>query len=174
MQTAEQLLHAPMLKLKRAHYHISDFNRRADEFLAERPFVLWERHHRKAGKTILFVKENKPIPPEFALIVGDAVHNLRAALDWTLFQMVWDRSPKPHRVQFPFPKDNTPKASNDAFTNSQVEFAGDKVVEEIRKCQPWPTGNFALYFIHLIDIQDKHRLPLLNDASGANRRGESR
>jgi hypothetical protein len=86
MLTADELLHAPGLKMERARHHINDFNTRIDAFLAERPSKLIERFQYQAGKRTLRVKAEKPVSEDFSLIVGDAIHNLRAALDLTLLR----------------------------------------------------------------------------------------
>ena len=104
------LLHAPLLKLKRAEHHINDLSGQVNAFLAERPFRLMGYMGGNTGKFALRVKKDKAIPPEFSLIIGDAAHNLRAALDLTLFPMAMDRAPKVDRNQFPFAKDDSDKA----------------------------------------------------------------
>lgn len=159
MPTADELLYAPLLKLERARQHINDLNARVDEFLATKPFVLMERHERKAGRTAYYIKVKQPIPPEFSLIIGDAAHNIRAALDIVLFGMVGDREPK---IQFPFPRDPTPEALKRAIKERHVEAAGEKVVETITRLEPNASGkDIALYLAHALDVQDKHRLLIL-------------
>ena len=163
MTLSELLRNGPELKLERARHHINDLSAQFDAFLAEKPFVLWERHQRKASKKVLFVKQNKPVPPIFSLILGDAVHNLRSALDHTLFIMARDRADKPTKIQFPFPRDDTPESLATALKDGRVKFAGKKVEEQVRALKPQPNGNGGLYFVHEIDIQDKHQLLVLSD-----------
>src|SRR5207244_3719580 len=98
---------------------------------------------RKAGRIVFRTKTEKPIPPDFSLIIGDAVHNLRAALDLTLFPMACDRTRKPDRIQFPFARKLD--GLKDAIDGGQVKFAGEKVVEAIRSLKPYPDGNKELY-----------------------------
>jgi hypothetical protein len=155
------LLYAPHLKLRRAEHHINDLTRQVHAFLAERPFKLMAHIGGNPAKFALRIKREKPIPPEFALIIGDAAHNLRAALDLTLFSMAMDRTPKPGRIQFPFAKDDSDKAFENACASGQVAFAGKKVVEAIRLLKPYPTGNRKLTGVHELDIRDKHRLLIL-------------
>lgn len=172
MITPETLLYGPTLKLERAYHHINDLATQSDAFLAQKPFVMWERHERKASRKTLYVKQSKAIPPVFPLIVGDAVHNLRAALDHTLFMMAKDRSPKPHKIQFPFAKDDAPNTLRNAIKEGQVEFAGKKVVEAIEALRPYPNGNGGLYGVHFLDIQDKHQVLVLTDGKAMIRAGE--
>ena len=161
MLTAEELVYAPQLKLDRAVHHINDLKARADAFLAEKPFKLMRHYRPQTGETALWSKAEKPIPPGISLVIGDAIHNLRAALDLALYPMAKDRADKPGRIMFPIAKDDTSKALTDAMKEGRVKFAGKKVVEEIERLQPNPTGNPMLWGIDALDKSDKHRLPIL-------------
>lgn len=162
MPTKEELLRAPLLKLERAGHHINDLATQIDTFLAEHPFKLLVRHNRKAGKQTFRTKAEKPVPDEFSLIIGDAVHNLRSALDLCLYQLAHSRADKPDRIQFPFAKDDIPKTLAGAIKDGRVKFAGTKVVEAVQCLKPHPTGNPELCAIHTLDVRDKHRLLILS------------
>lgn len=165
MLSKEELLYAPMLKLKRARHHINDLNRRVESFLARKPFVLMERHERKASRATYRVKIKEAVPPEFSLIVGDAFHNLRASLDLTLFGLAGHLAPDIH---FPIPKKPTAEALKAAIKKAHVQVAGKKVVEAIDRLEPHKDGvGVGLYLIHTFDIQDKHRLLILAGQSAA-------
>ncbi len=101
MPNSNELLRDALLKIERARHHINDLRSRVESFLAKNPFVFMEVHKRRAGQTSYYVKEREAIPTEFPLIIGDAVHNLRGALDVSLFAMVRNIEP---RIYFPFPK----------------------------------------------------------------------
>jgi hypothetical protein len=157
MPTAVELLYAPRLKLERACHHINDLNGRIDNLLAERPFKLMERFRRKVGKITYRVKAEKTVPKEFSLIIGDAVHNMRTALDMTLFAMAGNIAPKIH---FPLAKEATGLKA--AIKEGYVKSAGKKVVEAICALEPYPGGKGTpLYTVHALDIKDKHRLLIL-------------
>jgi hypothetical protein len=149
-------------KLERAEHHINDLSRNIDAFLAERPFKVIAHYHRKAGKIAYRVKADKPIPPTFSLILGDAIHNLRSALDVMLYALAHERSAAPTNIQFPFPRRETDDALTGAIDSGQVKFAGEKVVEAIRRLDPRPSKNPMLSGIHALDIRDKHRLAILS------------
>ena len=149
-------------KLERAEHHINDLSGCIDLFLAQQPFKLIAHYRRKAGEIAYRVKTKKSIPPELPLILGDAVHNLRTALDMMLFVMARERSPSPSNIQFPFPRKDSDDALTGAINNGQVKFAGKKVEEAIRRLNPSPSGNPILSGIHSLDIRDKHHLLILS------------
>jgi hypothetical protein len=149
LPTAEELLRSPLLKLERANHHINDLNGKIQSFLSENPVELVVDPPDDTGRipSPRFEKQ-KPIPQEFSLIVGDAIHNIRTALDIALFPMAAPRTPKPERIQFPFAKDASDAASKSACKEGQIKFAGTKVVKEISRLKPNPTRNRSLYGIH--------------------------
>lgn len=146
------------LKIERANHHISDLNTRLTQFQAKKPFETVIRYNPVAAEASLCRKVNQPIPDEFALIIGDAVHNLRAALDLIVFELIGGKAPKPKAVQFPFTKNvQTFKAT---CGQRQIDVAGKHIRRVIDDLQPYPGGNDLLYGLHDLDIADKHQLLL--------------
>lgn len=160
MISADQLQYAPYLKLERAKHHISNLNERIDEFLTEKPFKLMIQFRAGAGEVAMRTEVEKSIPPEFSLIIGDAIHNMRSALDVTLYTMASEKTCYPNKIQFPIAKDFRKLES--AIKDGQVMFAGEKVVEAVRLLRPYQTGNWRLAGLHSLDILDKHRLLILS------------
>lgn len=161
MPTSDELLRDPLLKIERARHHINNLQSRVESFLANKPFVLMEKHRRRAGETDYYVEVRERIPTELPLIIGDAVHNLRGALDVTLFAMVGDIEP---RIYFPFPRGErpTPEDIEQSIKKAHATAAGPKVVGTIKSLEPYIFGKgIALSCVHQLDVQDKHRLLIL-------------
>lgn len=158
MPTAEELARNPRLKIERAKHHIRDLNRQINTYLAEKPFKLVRTGNADTREVALRTKTNKAIPAEFALILGDIAHNLRSALDLTIFTLVGGRSPSPWKVQFPFCR--KPEGMDSAINNGQVRFAGEKVVDAVCALRPYNGGNKILWDLQALDSSDKHRLPI--------------
>lgn len=107
-----------------------------------------------------------PDPPFlwWSLIAGDAIHNLRTALDVAVYELGDAKSlaaKEQERVTFPLVTD--PDRWVDAAQRLAV--LPTKLVERIENVQPFqrPEGERetdALRVLHLLDIADKHRLPL--------------
>ncbi len=105
MPIPDELAHPGHLKIEWAKHHVNDLERATSAIMAQKPFKLMVRIQPKAGKLSYASKAEKPIPSEIALIIGDAVHNLRSALDLTMFALASGKSPSPHRIEFPFPRE---------------------------------------------------------------------
>jgi hypothetical protein len=167
MPTADELRYGPNLKLQRAAHHIHDLSARCSSFLAEQPFKLLRHDRRRAGETVFRIKAEKPIPAELSLVIGDIVHNMRAALDLTIFPMAAPRADKPGRIMFPMAKDDTPTALADAIKDGRAKFAGKKVLEQIELLRPYPAGNPILWGIDALDKRDKHQVLVLTHSHPA-------
>ncbi|RVB72128.1 MULTISPECIES: hypothetical protein [unclassified Mesorhizobium] len=69
------------LKVARAKKHFDDLRQAVTTYLAEEPYpYAWEPDSEIAGFRVV-VREKTPPPAELALLVGDTIHNARAALD---------------------------------------------------------------------------------------------
>src|SRR5262249_11208554 len=117
------------------------------------------RDDSNTGMRALCVNLDTSVPKDFPLIIGDAVHNLRSALD----HLTWDvvspcKPPRPGDVQFPFCR--KADAFEAALTHRQINLAGQETVEKFRALKPYPGGDDALYALHRLDIADKHQLIL--------------
>src|SRR5687767_9529658 len=85
------------LKLNRASEHGDAFKAEAREFL-RRPDTCEIRAEDDAqrGETVFRVTRQPTRPPaRLAVIAGDAIHNMRAALDYVVWQLVIANGQKP-------------------------------------------------------------------------------
>lgn len=145
-----------LLKIGRAEYHINDLNRQIDVYLSQKPLRLMTEGNPSADEETHFIEEQLAIPDGFSLSIGDAVHNLRSALDILIFGMIGHRAKKPENVQFPFAKREDSLVST--MQRRETELAGEKVVAEIKALKPYVGGDVWLSSLHALDIADKHKL----------------
>lgn len=93
-------------------------------------------------------------PKDFGAIVGDAVHNLRTALDLLAVELVGRNGKNTKNVYFPF----ADSAANldDMIKRRNFHRASSSDQELLRSLQPYAGGNHILRSLHDLDIQDKH------------------
>ena len=166
--TKDELLSGPLAKIERAKHHINDLNRQIEAYTSQRPLRVYRSTNGKTNKVAYVVKNKIPVPSDLALIIGDAVHNLRSALDLLAFGLVGDKCPTPgkqRQVQFPFSASE--KSLESTINSRQISLAGKKVVREIKKLKPYRGGNEMLQAIHDLDLADKHKLIIPTITSGA-------
>src|SRR6478752_5006840 len=68
-------------RLERARLHCEAFYREADAFFQSRPVRVALEHDRQLGRFLSRAQVLTEPPVELSMIAGDAIHNLRAALD---------------------------------------------------------------------------------------------
>lgn len=161
-----QVLDGPRLKVKRANGHIDEFRQLTEPL---HPSLYEVRLHESRGSVIeldpagfqLMYRPKQPIPQLLALVIGDAVHNLRGALDHLCTGVVRtvDKGAKRY---FPMQKnrENLVSPSGEAAkTLTAIEEAlpgaRKRLLEEIR---PHNSPAEDLWGFHALDNDDKHNL----------------
>jgi hypothetical protein len=92
-------------------------------------------------------------------IVGDAVHNMRTALDLMASELVRLKQHSDSWVYFPF-SDN-PASLDAAIKSKNFHKAGEDAVTLLKSFAPFRGGNEALRALHDLDIRDKHKALVL-------------
>lgn len=156
------LFQHPRLKIERAKQHIDDLHTRAFTVAKSSPYSLRIENDRQTGQDFVVVEVHRveSSAGALALILGDALHNLKAALDITVNEVVFRRL---HRydeyTRFPFRKTRNElvTAINGGVIHQASKAVCDFIVEVIK---PYKGGNDALWALHDLNILDKHRLLL--------------
>ncbi len=156
----ELLMHGPLLKIDRADHHIRQL---------EEAFARYIDANVKAMRGEVDPKTRKfrsaalglPIPERTALIIGDAIHNLRVSLDHAYWIMVENNGGAwGDRIKFPFFGDR-PSAEGSIKGQPPSSHPSREVLDYIfGEVEPFPGGRLALYDLHKLDITDKHQLLL--------------
>lgn len=143
---------APRFKVLRARQHIKDLDFELhhmadpDRTLPSNPIGDPEAHTYEH-----FIRP--AMPP---LILGDAIHNLRVALDMMACDAVRLNGESTKGVYFPFA--NSHGELDDQIKSKNFDRAGPVAVAFLKKLQPYKGGNIALRALHDLDVMDKHQL----------------
>jgi hypothetical protein len=176
-----------LAKLERAHSHIEELSRVLREFEARRPW----RIERAAGRTdnewAYVLRFDLQVPASVATIVGDAIHNMRSALDAFAYGMAIrhigeDTLTKQEIQAIQFPIQRSPQEFDEFFDDKRRQrLYGDREKLAMRCVQPFaiseearmlgvdiqesPELQFAtdeIQRLHKLSLVDKHRrLPLV-------------
>jgi hypothetical protein len=154
-------LNGVWLKLERAEHHVRNLEQTTRAFRESKPYSIGAKPHKepRMKHTTLFVERLDPIPDDIPLIVGDAVHNLRSALDHLAWQLVLANGEKPTRDTY-FPIQDPGKVDTAPFALGKVRGMCEGAKELICKIQPGNTNDATLWNLHTLDIADKHHLVL--------------
>ena len=140
---------APLIKLARARKHLAELEQQIGVYLSTEP-----ARFTSASPLHLHIV----LPPEhLGAIIGDVVHNLRAALDLVACEMiraVEGEDANVDEVSFPFCR--RVDDLEGIIRKRQFHRTGEQAVQVLRGLKPYRDGNAALHAIHRLDIQDKH------------------
>jgi hypothetical protein len=149
------------LKLDRAKQHIDDVEAAIIAFHRTNPYVVVAEDDPQTGKrTAKIGRKPAPIPSTVPLILGDAVHAIRASLDYFANAAV----PVPtDETGFPVPRQSRVPTARDlkSLVDGKVAGASKQLRQALCALQPYPGGHGEyVWLIHRLDAIDKHRLLL--------------
>lgn len=154
-------LDGPIAKLVRAEHHLNQLDRAIRRYAASNPFAAVEEFdEQKRFHTFTFLPGAVP-PPMIGVVAGDVIHNIRSALDHIAWQLALLRTAEPHtRTEFPILIEENGD-SRRAFKDKTKWFPSE-ARDIAESMQPYHRGNAApdsaLGMLHLLSIEDKHRL----------------
>ena len=92
-------------------------------------------------------------------IIGDAVHNLKCALDHVWFETIQRLIPSGDWDRTVFPAYYTENYLRPALRNLQIHISAPRFFDFIMsEVKPYDGGDFAVWPVHILDRRDKHRL----------------
>lgn len=146
------------LKIDRAKQHVQQLSMEIKAFVEANPIGLIREDHAKSGQHRWRVTGVKALPPIWSCYIGDAVHNLRSALDLLVCALVRaNRRQVKRKNGFPF-SDSAKEFETDGL--ARVQGASPAAINLIRQLKPYKggDGNKTLFLIHELDVLDKHKM----------------
>ena len=162
---SEYHLRDAALKVGRARHHLRELAATIERGLPERPYEIVRGS----------IADERPYPvslhvadmglgKDVALIVGDVVQNLRAALDLLVFGIGIAKGlsrTKLDKLYFPFAGD---AALLEADSRRKLKLLPAKVRDMVLALQPHGEGNRSLWGLNKLSVRDKHHLLIANFA----------
>jgi hypothetical protein len=148
-------------KIKRANHQINNLQDLWAAFRERNAHeIVIQRHPKASDRAQLVLKINEPIASdlmaEASLQVGDAIHNLRSALDHLAYQW-WPNE----QAAFPIPRKRGRPSTGDykSLVLGKVQGAPKAVRIILLSLQPYEGGDHELLWaVSYLDNVDKHRL----------------
>ena len=151
------------LKLDRGAVHIREVDFTVYQFLRSRPYRIRQIADLDEEKFGYELSLTERPPAILAALLGDAIHNLRAALDVAVCAIAASRRQPISDTYFPFNRDGD---KIETTIQKAVGRAGSEAMAVCRQYAPYPEGNEALWGLHRADIVDKHRALIVAAAYG--------
>jgi hypothetical protein len=153
------------MKLNRARKHLQEIEAACDRFVRDDPDTaagVRVKRDNDAGQFTLYAIIPQEFPLEMSAPVGDALHNLRSALDNLAWQLVIAAGNTPGKhTEFPIFED---EGEFNAKAPRKTRGMSPSALAAIRSLQPfvaWPEHpqHATMWKIHELTNIDKHRLP---------------
>jgi hypothetical protein len=146
------------LKVDRANKHIFDIRNRLVS-LQDSETSSVEVNPATGSERLKHDFTDRTALTDIALMVGDAVHNLKCALDYTWFQTIERLAPVAVGKFSKFPVYRFSDQLKTALEGREIHIAAPKLFDlMLTKIKPYEGGNPAIWTVHKLDIRDKHRL----------------
>ena len=144
-------------KIERANVHIGDVERRVNA-LEQTDAAVVETHPEQGTERLAHTVDEAAFT-DLALVIGDAVHNLNCALEYTWQQTIKSLLPANAMDRVYFPVHKTIEDLQATLKKGRVDTTCPHlfkfIVDEI---QPYDGGNPAIWPIRCFANRDKHRL----------------
>jgi hypothetical protein len=168
LQNEKVVLTQPRLKANRANEHIKaleDATLNPPKFLYNLDFEYVHGtgpHGSMTGRNYAFWPKQQ-IPEFFAILIGDAVHNLRSVLDYLFVGMLRDKVPAVDSTKFQFPFGKVDgQGLEQVLDGKRFKPIRDAlpdfkrfILEDIK---PYVGGNDTLVSLNILSNMDKHNL----------------
>jgi len=147
----------PRLKTNRADCHINELDIRIRDWSNSDPVRFFIETDPETGHDFHKFDIVKPIPDDIPLIIGDAIHNLRSALDFVAVEIITKAGGKPSDAYFPFreSRESLLAALEERKVSGAFASSYTLLVDRIR---PYKGGNVFMWSLNRLSNTDKHRL----------------
>jgi len=139
------------VKIERAKEHLGNLAVAISAFHGTNPYLLVPEENQETGTLDIHVRIRETPPLRLGAIAGDAIHNLRAALD-ILWRIAMRAGPG-RKTEFPF--NNGPQEFENAHRGA-IKGRSKSAVDILKTVKPYKGGNELLWGLHIADIVDKH------------------
>lgn len=145
------------LKVKRAEKHLAELSQL---FKRGKPFGYYLETNCKTGERATFAKRDEEVANEAAIVIGDVLHNLRAAIDhayWNCTEKHAKSDGERRNIQFPITSSEA--ALRDSVLPGLPSRVSQDFANALASLKPYRDGgNLLLCAIHDLDVMDKHKL----------------
>jgi hypothetical protein len=141
------------LKVERAKEHVRDLETRMIGFMRQKPYRAVLSQEMATGQHVISAQVEEQPPIWWGAIAGDAVQNLRSALDLLVYQLVLSNGREP-TSETGFPVGLSPSAYA-ALSERRLTGVAGAVRSQIDALRPYRGGNPALWRLEELAIVDR-------------------
>ncbi|HWZ44300.1 MAG TPA: hypothetical protein VNW97_12550 [Candidatus Saccharimonadales bacterium] len=148
------------LKIERANKHIADIRARIHA-LPDFYTATIEINPQTGNEVIKHDLSDRTVITDVALMIGDAVHNLKCALDYAWAQTINRLVPTAVSKFSKFPVRSSKDELESALKGREIDIAAPQLFKlVVFDIKAYAGGNDSIWCLHQLNILDKHRLLL--------------
>lgn len=158
--TPDERLLSAYAKIATAKDHIKRLEAELAKFFSSRPYTVATKLDPSTHRLTYFLSGVRPLPISVSTILGDALQNLRSALDHLAYQLFLagtGGTQEGFHIYFPIFDSAADYAKGAARKIRGLRAEAIRAIDEIK---PYRGGNGALWRLHKLNNADKHRLLL--------------
>ena len=174
-------LDGPRLKLQRAEEHLDALDREMDVFTKSDPYSVTLEGQDQQGRYVFRFDVRQQPPEHIGLTYGDAVTNMRAALDYIMWQLALrerDGKRPPRNTAFPIYLERKDFKAMRKRRNNPLMHIGEPARKVIEGFQPYHGSEghdvYKLLWLNDLAIADKHQVLSVVIARGGVRGDDGR
>jgi hypothetical protein len=151
-------------KWRRAKEHFDALDELVRAFFKNDSHSVSVESHPERGYYAFRLRNPRPIPYEtWSLLIGDCVHNMRAALDYIAWELAGARHDD-RRTMFPIYDDPAKFKKHGEERIKKLPVAAQELIRGIQPYTSPPVNKHPLWAIETLDASDKHKLLTLTVA----------
>jgi hypothetical protein len=147
------------LRLARAEEHLAELQPECSGFIASKPYRFFSEYDTDRRQTLLKFSVDRQPPDRIAIVAGDAIHSIRASLDYAAWTLNEAHGGSPNR-QVKYPVLETALAFGNDKTVKNYAKVMPAVLSLMETTQPYKEAKglaaSPLWVLHKLDIRDKH------------------
>lgn len=129
------------LKVKWAYQHLRTYESAALRYFDQNPGeVVSDTESDPNGRVLIHFKARIPVPDDVSLIIGDAIQNLRSALDYLVWELVCVSGNQPTDKNM-FPICDSPESFDEQCRRHRLDGVPIDAIAEIKALQPYHYGD---------------------------------
>jgi len=144
------------VKIERAKEHIGNLETEITTFGKRDPYVTVPDIDAQTGDVVVRVNVRERPDPRWGAIAGDAVHNLRSALN-VLWRIVYPATVRDRNRRNGFPIYGSAEMF-ETRSRGKKQGAAQRVMDVLKALKPYKGGNDLLWMLEVVNNTDKHQL----------------
>lgn len=156
-------LQGAWLKIERANQHANALDATIQRWLEDRPYSLSLDVDAETGEQVCRIHVVRHPPLEWSVVIGEAIHGLRSALDHAVYALSGLKGEPPSGTEFPIFKDEPMfRNTNRPGGLWKIRGLGDAAREVVESVQPFHHSGgeperHLVWVLHQLSNADKHR-----------------